>query len=375
MDREFPRKEIPPWDPLIYDSYPREYQLPRSGPSNLENPNLQDWLLAFGFSGLTLQEGAFQISQAYRTGCAYTPLIIEFIQEILSSSRPEEIATRVGWTQITISSGRKEILRDVYWFRALRTVRPLIFLRQKGPVDMYLFASNPFERIPIQTFLSFMTDPQLERTGFNEEGLDRPKRLKDIVGKVLNQFGYIKIISLKPIRLEFIKNQERRVISLSSLSSVEPMALLRFYFQLEASRGWIDLTMFEPFLEEMKKNLDIYFGIYQMLLDQHTGQTGQTGQSEERFSFPCLVCQISHPDSDFPWCGHGICKFCQIGPQCQFCNEHFVCDSLSDQDVRNFEASPERKALLKERVEIAKSIALNRLVSFDFINKRIKYPW
>jgi len=405
-------KRIPPWDPLMTDEYP-SYRYLRDDPVALGTSNpppeaeelvtpftgkavlqkdyalLRAWLLSFGLFRLSPLIGAYYIAQAYHAGCSYPPEIIKLIERFIVGlpQKPDLFASHI-WYRPGVNLDT--ILEGIYWYRSLRPNPPSL-IKAITTVDLYLFASNPYTRIPIQTLISYMTDyeifSQLGQVG-NEllpKESTRLERLLTVVNMTLNRFGYIRILNFNyPARIQFVFNQRSQDIPLDYLLKdqitlgnlvINPIVLFRLYLQLEGCRGWVDLTEFEAFLH--KKDLDYYRKVY-TLLTRSPIAPGLRPQpippskiNPERFIFPCLVCGNSAPEEDFSWCGHGVCKYCQTGPQCPFCNEHFVCDSLSDSDIKPPKVSPD----LKIRIARAKSIAEACPVSFDFINHRLRYPW
>ncbi len=384
------------------------------------------WLMAFGLFKMSLLEGAAYITQAYREGAVYPQKILDLIDQLILTThlkeqdifgRPSKEYLRIygkkpiGNVQKLTESIKMWIPRTaipvdyaldaIYWYR---TENPeainLRLISELTLVDLYLFAGNPFERIPMQTLLSYIPDSvifkRLSQVGsaLLPKDPDSPRRvfqLRTIVGMSLFRFGYLSPLGFSyPVMVRFVSpngNSEnfpliRLQISVSGGRTpqgqiVSPMCLLRLYLQIEGCRGFLDLTEWETLLREVEIYLPGYLQVYSLLKQVPVGSDEgeprpikQIPEDLERLPFPCLVCSSS--DSDFPWCGHGICQNCQKqtgSVKCAFCREHFVSDNLTHFDL----LEPNQQIL--NRISEVRSLSEKRKVSFDFINLKVKYPW
>lgn len=344
-------RQIPPFDPLIYNSYPSyiwynddpnsrltksfygkdllgetKYRLhggkvaptlsygispgilPKiitsfTGKDLIQKnwPEVQKWIIAFGLNNLSFYWGCYYLRKIQDSGALYQKML--------------------PWP-------------DMFWRKYFNREKPPKF----SLVQAYLIGCNPFERTPLKIYSSYFQE------GFNS-------------GRILGMFGYlIPLTYQKPIKLKYAGSNQ--ILSPAEAQKLHPIILQRLYFQIKASEGFIDMKPWN-WLLTMKFN-------YKTLPEP------KLGNLVEEVIYPCLICLKYYPSEDFPWCGHGNCKFCQMksgSAKCVFCNEHFVCSSLNDSDVESLTNENQ----IESRVLEVKTIANSRPVAFDFINQN--YHW
>jgi len=264
----------------------------------------------------------------------------------------------------------KPILSDfsnnMYWSRSqCPEKKNIIFFDLFTPVDIYLMAANPAERIPIQTFLSYRGDFSLQQ-------------LRGMTFDILNRYGYlvpepsdmtlVTYHSPHGLNIETFRLTSLRIEKTPSAIPIHPLALLRLYFTYLASQELIPIP--EQLIKTFKPNELTMIYRSQLTVGFPKPEDYQLSFDPERIGFPCLICQRQLPDTEFPWCGHGICRECQMRTgkvTCSFCHKHFVCDSLSDQDIP-------KEGFSNPQIEQIRKASDRRSAIFDFINSKVKPP-
>lgn len=354
-------KQEPPYDPLQDNSVPVYFKLnddPAVGsqnkkpivPEGMITPFtlrsiirenvliMQMWRDAYGLYRMELPDAMRYIARAYRGGSMYPDIIINTLLSVKSDDSD----------MFGLSTDRNVILnpivedldiKETYWNRMHNPETATILKYSNSSKSLYLYVENPYERNPLSILASY------------------------IIGQRTRSF--IPYSYVDPLTGLYHTASKPKGIKVS-WTDLPLIVQYRLYLSVLACEGILDISIFEDFIKYVEDNYVIFDEVIQSFDPQPEDSVAVN------INFPCVICKQIQPESEYSWCGHGICLKCQMKTgraKCLWCKCHYVCDKL-DRLSENFMSDEQISQMIAPVMEYYN----NRKVSSDFINNRIRRP-